>query len=183
MSSAVISVRPRVAELVCQLYGRSLHPELFDIHQTQTYERGKYKASVRITSTGHLVTWQVGDLLLTEVATSAHTELPQKRRLISHRVRGAREDALQCNGGIRYDLSFSIEPTTADKMRHYQSELSLQAIRQGILHRFEASGRFEAGALSYVNVEARDKLFRVRAFHTFPDDGAVVRIQSKFQLP
>ncbi len=179
----MLSVRPRVAELVCQLYGRSLHPELFDILQTQCYERGPYKATVRITSTGHLVTWQVGDLLLTEVTTSAHAELPQKRRLMSNRIRAAREDYLQCNGGIRYDLSFSLEATSAEKMRHYQNELSLQATRQGILQRFEASGRFEAGALSYINVEARDKLFRVQAFHTFPDDAAVVRIQSKFQLP
>jgi hypothetical protein len=52
-----------------------------------------------------------------------------------------------------------------------------------MLHQFEASGRFEAGGISYMNVESRDKSFRVQAFHTFPDDSAVLRIQSMFRLP
>jgi len=61
--------------------------------------------------------------------------------------------------------------------------LTLQATRKGMLHRFDASGRFDAGAMSYVNVDSRDKVFRVQAFHTFPDECAVLKIQSSFQLP
>jgi hypothetical protein len=183
VSVAVLSVRPKVAELVFQLYGRSIHPELFDIYETRTFQRGKYEASVRITSTGHLVTWKVGDLLLTEVATSAHLEMPEKRRLMSHRIRGSREDRLECHGGITYETSFSLETATTEKLRSYQKELSLQASRNGILHHFEASGRFEAGGISYMNAECRDKAFRVQAFHTFPDDSAVLRVQSTFRLP
>lgn len=179
----MLSVRPKVAELVLQLYGRSIHPELFDIHETRTFQRGKYEASVRITSTGHLIAWKVGDLLLTEVATSAHLEMPEKRRLMSHRVRANREDRLDCHGGISYEMSFALESASPEKLRGYQKELSLQAARNGILHQFEASGRFEAGGISYMNVESRDKTFRVQAFHTFPDDSAVLRIQSLFRLP
>ena len=183
MSIAVLSVRPKVAELVLQLYGRSIHPELFDIHETRTFQRGKYEASVRITSTGHLIVWKVGDLLLTEVATSAHLEMPKIRRLMSHRVRANREDRLECHGGISYEMSFALESALPEKLRAYQKELSLQAARNGIMHQFEASGRFEAGGISYMNVESRDKSFRVQAFHTFPDDSAVLRIQSMFRLP
>jgi hypothetical protein len=177
----VISARPKVAELVLQLYGRSIHPELFDIYESRTFQRGKYEASIRITSTGHLVTWKVGDLLLTEVATSAHLEMPEKRRLMSHRLRASREDRLECHGGITYEMGFSLEAASPEKLRSYQKELSLQASRNGILHQFEASGRFEAGGMSYINTDCRDKVFRVQAFHTFPDDGAVLRIQSTFR--
>lgn len=183
MRSTVLSVRPKVAELVCQLFGRSVHPELFDFYQTRSYQRGQYVATVSITSTGHLVTWKVGDLLLTEVATSAHVRLPEKRRLMSHRIRGQRDDYLECHGGIRYNTSFSLEPVSAEKLRSYQTELSLQSTRNGLLHHFETSGRFDIGAISYMHVDCRDKSFRVRAFHTFPDDSAVVRIESAFQLP
>ena len=182
-STTVISARPKVAELVLQLYGRSIHPELFDIYETRKFKRGKYEASVRITGTGHIVTWKVGDLLLTEVATSAHQEMPEKRRLMSHRIRGNREDRMECHGGITYEMEFSLEAASADKLRTYQKEFSLQAARNGIVHQFEASGRFEAGGLSYINTECRDKVFRVQAFHTFPDDGAVLRIQSTFRTP
>ncbi len=179
----MISDRPRIAELVCQVFGRSIHPELFDIYQSRCITRGPYSAMVRITSTGHLVSWRVGDLILTEVATSSRVELPQRRRLMSHRMRNSREDYLQCNGGIRYEMAFALEQVSAEKLLNYQKELALQTPRHGMLHQFEASGRFEVGAFSYINVESRDKVFRVQAFHTFPDDGAVLRMQSKFTLP
>ena len=86
--SPVLSVRPKIAELVYQLYGRSLHPELFEIHQSRTVERGAYKATVQITSAGHLVAWQYRGLLLTEVAAGVSHPLPQRRRLMSYRLKG-----------------------------------------------------------------------------------------------
>ena len=77
----MLSVRPKVAELTFQLYGRSLHPELFQIFKTAKIERGGYAARVDITSAGHIVTWRYGGLTLTEVAASAQHPLPQKRAL------------------------------------------------------------------------------------------------------
>jgi hypothetical protein len=100
----VISVRPKIAELVYQLYGRSLHPELFDIHQTRTVERGAYKATVQITSAGHLVAWQYRGLMLTEVAAGAHHPLPQRRRLMSYRLKGERTDRLEIRAGVSYEM-------------------------------------------------------------------------------
>jgi len=48
---------------------------------------------------------------------------------------------------------------------------------------FGASGRLALGALSYVNVETRNRCMLVQAFHTFPDDCAIVKSQSLFELP
>ena len=48
----MLSVRPKVAELAFQVYGRSLHPELFDIFETRSIERGEYKATIGITRDG-----------------------------------------------------------------------------------------------------------------------------------
>ena len=76
----VLSVRPKVAELVFQLYGRVLHPELFQVFKTQEVERGDYSAKVQITSAGHVVTWRHQGITLSEVATSAQHPLPQRRR-------------------------------------------------------------------------------------------------------
>lgn len=179
----MLSVRPRVAELVFQLYGRSLHPELFEIHQTRTVKRAGYEATVRITSTGHIVTWQYQGIILTEVATAAHHPMPSRRRLMSYKLKGDRSDHLECHGGVNYEVAFSLEPAQPDKFLAYQKELTLQATRRGMLQQFDASGRLETGAMSYINVESRDRLFRVQAFHTFPDDCAVLKIQSAYRLP
>ncbi|MCC6492853.1 MAG: DUF2617 family protein [Pirellulales bacterium] len=178
----MISVRPKVAELVYQLYGRSLHPELFETYQSRTVERGSYKATVQITSAGHLVCWQYHGLILTEVAAAANHPLPQRRRLMSYRLKGERTDRVDIRAGVSYEMKFSLEPADEEKFAAYQRELSLHATRHGMLQRFEPSARFGSAALSYVNIDCRDKVLCVQAFHTFPDDCAVLKIQSWYRV-
>jgi hypothetical protein len=108
--SPVISTRPKIAELVYQLYARSLHPELFDTHQSRTVERGGYRATIQITSAGHVVSWQYGGLTLTEVAAGAQHPLPKLRRLMSYRLKGDRTDRLEIRPCVSYDTHFSLEP-------------------------------------------------------------------------
>jgi hypothetical protein len=179
----VLTVRPKVAELVFQLYGRPLHPELFEVFQTRTVERGGYRAKIDITGAGHVVTWTYAGLTLTEVAASAHQPLPQKRRLMSYRLRGDRSDRLVCRGGASYQVSFQLEPVEPEVFWTFQTELAHDGERRGMLQRFRASGRMELGALSYVNVETRSHSLLIQAFHTFPDDCAIVKSQSLFERP
>src|SRR5436190_21961356 len=84
----VLSVRPKVAELVFQLYGRALHPELFQVFATRTVERGEYQATINITSAGHVVTWRHQGITLTEVAAASHHPLPERRRLMNFKLKG-----------------------------------------------------------------------------------------------
>lgn len=96
----MLTVRPKVAELVLQLYGRPLHPELFEAYSSRDIKRGDYEARVQITGAGHVVTWRYAGLTLTEVATSAHHPLPKRRRLLSYRLKGQRSDYVECRGGL-----------------------------------------------------------------------------------
>ncbi len=179
----MISVRPKIAELVFQLYGRPLHPELFHVCQSQTVKRGDYEAKIDITSAGHVVTWRYAGLTLTEVATSAHHPLPERRRLMSYKLKGQRNDRVECRGGITYQMSFQLEPVDPEVFWTFQQELADDGLRQGMLHRFNSSGRMALGAISYINFETRNRSLLVQAFHTFPDDYAIVKSQSLFQLP
>lgn len=210
----MLSARPKIAELVLQLYGRTLHPELFEVYRTKRIDRGRplsdahekdafadqepprdgYTATVQITSAGHVVTWEHRGLVLTEVAASSHQPLPQKRRLMSHRLAGQQNDLVECRGGVSYEVSFGIETVSPKAFENYQGELDLLTLqgasqpageesKGGLAHRFESSGRVGLGAMSYVDVQARDRSFRVRAMHTFPDDCAIVKTQSVFRLP
>ena len=179
----MLEVRPKVAELAFQLYGRALHPELFQVFRTRTIERGGYSASVDITSAGHVVTWRYDGLTLTEVAASAQHPLPQKRRLLSYRLRGERSDSIRCRGGVQYELSFQLEVVDPGIFWTFQEELAKDGERQGLLHTFDSSGRMSLGAMSYINVETRDRTMLVQAFHTFPDDYALVKSQSLYRLP
>jgi hypothetical protein len=179
----VLSVRPKIAELVFQLYGRSLHPDLFENQASRTVSRGDYRATIDITSAGHVVTWRYHALTLTEVATAAHHPLPQKRRLLSYRLKGERNDRMECRGGASYQVNFQLEAVDPEVFWTFQQELSHDGERQGLLHRFSPSGRMALGALSYINVETRNRSVLIQAFHTFPDDYAIVKSQSLFEIP
>ena len=179
----MLTVRPKVAELVFQLYGRPLHPELFKVYCSRTVARGDYTAKIEITSAGHVVTWRHQGLTLTEVAAAAHHPLPQKRRLMSYKLKGERSDQVECRGGSSYHMNFALEPIDPEVFWAFQQELSLDGQREGMLHRFDSSGRMALGAISYINVETRNRSLLVQAFHTFPDDYAVVKSQSLFKVP
>ncbi|MGE0606544.1 MAG: DUF2617 family protein [Pirellulales bacterium] len=166
-----------------QLYGRSLHPELFEIYSTRTVQRGQYEATVSITSSGHIVSWRYAGMTMTEVATTAHHPLPQKRRLLSYRLKGERNDRVECRGGASYQVSFQLEPVDPEIFWTFQQELAEDGERKGMLHRFDSSGRLALGALSYINVETRSRSLLIQAFHTFPDDCAIVKVQSLFEAP
>jgi len=179
----VLTVRSKVAELVFQLYGRPLHPELFEVYQSRCVKRGGYEAKIDVTSAGHVVTWRYGGLTLTEVAASAHHPLPERRRLLNYKLKGHRSDKVECRGGVCYQVNFHLEPVEPEVFWTFQQELAQDGERQGMLHRFDASGRMALGALSYINVETRNRNLLIQAFHTFPDDYAIVKSQSMFQLP
>ena len=179
----MLTVRPKVAELIFQLYGRPLHPELFEVYQTCTIERGQYSAKIDITGAGHVVTWRYAGLTLTEVAAAAQHPLPKMRRLLSYGIKGHRSDRVECRGGVCYQMSFQREPTQPDIFWAFQQQLADEGRRQGILHHFDSGGRMALGPLSYINLEARNRSLLIQAFHTFPDDYAIVKSQSLFELP
>ncbi len=135
----MLSARPKIAELVFQLYGRSLHPELFEVHNSRVVERGGYRVVVQITTAGHVITWQYQGITLTEVAAAANHPLPERRRLMSHRLKGRACDELECRGGIAYKTDFSLEPVEKEAFWAYQKELTQTGARHGLLHCFEAA--------------------------------------------
>jgi hypothetical protein len=180
---AVLSVRPKVAELSFQLFGRALHPELFEVHKTRTVQRGEFSARLDITSAGHVITWRYRGLTLTEVAASAQHPLPERRRLLSYRLKGQRSDRVECRGGVVYHTNFQLEPVAPEVFWTFQEELSRDGERQGLMHCFDSSGRMALGAVSYIYPETRSRSLMIQSFHTFPDDCAIVKCQSVFELP
>ena len=178
----MLSVRPKIAELVFQLYGRPLHPELFEIFATRTVSRGEYEATIHITSAGHVVAWRYQGMTLTEVACRASHPLPQKRRLLQYRLKGKRSDELECRGSVRYQMNFELEPVQPEVFWAYQQELTIDGIA-----RYVAPLRFQrpdgAGSVELYERRNRNRSMIVQAFHTFPDDYAIVKSESLFVVP
>src|SRR5262245_12929099 len=171
-------LRPRVAELVFHLYGRPLHPELFEILAVRKIQREDYELTVRITRTGHVISWETGDVHLTEVAAAAEQELPQKRRLLSYRLRNEHSDALACAHGVTYQMSFQVEVLPPEIFFHVHDEILADGSKRGLLHNFQPNHRLALAPLGFVTAETRAGCLFISAFHTFPEEHTIVKSQS-----
>jgi len=170
--------RPRVRDLVVQLYGRPLHPELFDVLAARTISREDYRLTVYITRTGHVISWADEDVFLTEVAAAADQELPTKRRFLSHRLRN--EQSAQFTGmhGVSYQVSFQAEVLTPEIFAHVHDEILVDGGKRGLLHHFPSHNRLVLPPLGFVTAEARPGCLFLSSFHTFPTEYTVVKTQS-----
>ena len=170
--------RPRVCDLVFQLYGRPLHPELFDILAQRKIQREDYELTVRITRTGHVVSWENADVYLTEVAAAADQPLPEKRRLLHHRLRHEHSATLACAHGVHYQMTFQVEVLAPEIFLHVHDEILADGHKQGLLHNFQPNHRLALAPLGFVAVEPRANCLLLSAFHTFPAENTVVKTQS-----
>lgn len=174
---SVYFVRPRVADLVFQLYARPLHPELFDTVSLRQFQREDYHLTVRITRTGHVITWQNASLTLTELA-DIDQDFSDRRRLLHYRMRGEHSASYPCVSGITYQLSFQVETLEPEIFRHVHEEILIDGGKRGILHNFQPNHRLTIAPLGYVSVETRPGCLFLSAFHTFPEENTVIKSQS-----
>ena len=172
------SLRPRVSDLVFQLYGRPLHPELFDILAVRRIQHDGADVTVRITRTGHVISWDTRGMHLTEVAAAAEPVLPTKRRLLSHRLRGEQSNSIVCAQGISYQMNFQVETLAPEVYLHLHDEILADGAKRGLLHNFQPHHRLALAPLGFVTAEARAGCLFLNSFHTFPDEQTIVKTQS-----
>jgi hypothetical protein len=174
----VYTLRPRVADLVFQVYSRPLHPELFDILAVRKIQRDDYDLTVRITRTGHVITWENKTTHLTEVAAAVEQPLPEQRCLLNYRLRNEHSATLPIAGSFHYQMSFQVEVLTPEIFLHVHDEILADGCKRGLLHNFDAHHRLSLAPLGFIAAEARAGCLFLSTFHTFPDEYTVVKSQS-----
>ncbi|HKB35184.1 MAG TPA: DUF2617 family protein [Gemmataceae bacterium] len=175
---SVYFVRPRVSDLVFDLYGRPLHPELFEILAQRKIQRENYSLTLRITRTGHVITWENADVLLSEVTAAADQPLPESRRLLHYRLRGEHSGTLPCAHGVVYQMSFQVETLTPEIFLHVHDEILAGGGKRGLLHNFQPNHRLAVAPLGCIEVEARPQCVFLSTFHTFPEENTVIKSQT-----
>lgn len=172
------SLRPSVNDLIFRVYGRPLHPELFDIFSVRRIHRADYRLVIYITRSGHVITWDSPEVCLTEVATTVDHCLPEKRQLWHRRMRGEQTGKIECVDNICYQTSFQIESMQPEVFVHTHDELLVEGAKRGMLHNFQPNLRVSLAPLSLISVETRQNYSSIAAFHTFPGENTVVKSQT-----
>lgn len=171
-------VRPRVAELAFRLYDRPLHPELFDGVAGRTVARDGYTLSARLTRTGHVLGWTDGRVHVEEVTATAGMELPESGCRLAFPFESTRGGRVVFDGRVRYQLSAQLEVLAPEQFEHVHEELAADGARKGLVFHCRTGNRLGLSPLGVVIVTAVPSGLSATAFHTFPDELALVKTQS-----
>lgn len=172
------SSQPRVQDMFFCLYSRPLHPELFETLACRHVQREDYTLSVRITPSGHVLTWQTPEIHLVEVTASNDQLLPKKGTQIRHRFQGERTGSIKPARGVSYQMISQLEILPPEIFVHIHEELLIDGAKRGLLYHHQPHHRLALSPIGFITVEAWKGRTSIATFHTFPNDCALVKTQS-----
>lgn len=173
--------RSRIADLAFQVFNRSVHPDWFSVREHVRVGQGVWEADLRVIEGGHAVVFRAGAVRLTEVLAGPETRLPEPGLLFHSPVRQERSATLHPSGLMDYQTCFEVERVEPEVFAHLSEEMALDASRGRLYHQFAPVNRMAPAPVSHVRFEARARGLTVHAFHTFPEERAIVRTQSLFE--
>lgn len=180
---SVRSGRARLAELAFQVVQKPIHPEWFTVRAHRRFAKGEWEADVRIIDGGHAVIFRSGSLRLTEVLAAPGALPTSSGLLFQSPIRRERSTAMRPADLMDYQVCFEVERVDPEIFRHLCEEMTVDAARDRIFHRFEPSNRLAPSPLSHVRVDPLARGLSIQTFHSFPDELAIVRSQSLYELP
>ena len=177
----VHSGRLRVSDLSFQVFSRVIHPDWFTVREHIRVVQDGWEADIRIIEGGHAVSFRQGPIRLTEVLSGLETALPEPGLLFHSPIRHERTVRLLPSPLVEFQSSFEVERVDPEIFAHLTDEMSLDASRGRLFHRFQPSSRLAPAPVVHLRYEAKARGLTIHAFHTYPDDRAVVRTQSLFE--
>jgi hypothetical protein len=178
----VSSGRSRVADVTFQVFNRVVHPDWFATRAFRRIEQLGWEADLRIIEGGHAAVFRCGSIRLTEILCGPETSLPQCGLIFNSHVRQERSMILRPGGTIEYQSCIDVERVDPEIFRHLCEEIRLDGSRERLFHHFQSSNRLAPEPISHVLCSARVNDLSIQSFHTFPDECAIIRTQSLFEL-
>jgi len=174
--------RPDLGSLLFRLYNRVPHPELFTIRTTTRLHQLRWSAVLAVCDAGHVIQWQSANQLVCEVVTGGEVELPVHGRILSRRMLGSCSESVGLPAGVDYQVCFQVERLDPVQFLNVHTELQQDCERATVSYQFSGQSRLAPGPLSLLNCEATPDSLLVHSFHTFPEQCAVVKVQSLLEL-
>lgn len=170
--------RPLVRELLFECYARPLHPELFTVLAERHIRHPDFHLSVRVTQTGHVISWNDGRTYLTEVTVPADLVFSERRRLLRRPFGHEQSATCDAGAGVRYQTTFQIETLAGPLFGDIHREIRADGGKRGLFFDFAPGSRLALAPLTHVTAEYRPGCLFLTAFHTFPDESIVLKTQS-----
>jgi hypothetical protein len=177
--------RQTISRLRLFLFDRPLHPELFEIYRDHRIHKSGYEAQIWMTGCTHVIGFYRGRSSMVELTADASAELPSRGHLLTLPLRGERDHQSRHAGGIHYMMNCQVERMSEGVFAETYAELTRLAERRGLLEVFSSGAGAPEEPLepfSYVDYDAKPNELHIFVFHAFPQELAVVKTQSIFEL-
>ena len=174
----IFSIRPPVNLMSVHLYRRPLHPELFETLACREVRQDDYILTLRITPTGHVLTWQTRETFLTEITAERGQPLPGRGHVWRHPFLGERCDAFRASPAISYQMNAQVEVLPPEVFREIHQELRADGCKRGLIHLFHEYDGFGLAPIGFITADARAGCLVVNTFHTFPAECTLLKTQT-----
>jgi hypothetical protein len=178
----VHDIRPTATQLHYQLYARALHPELFEVRTTRVIEQGGYLLVLRICEAGHLVELRRNGETLVEVNIDEGREIPTRGRCLTVPLGHGRDLEAEPLSDVVFQASVQMERLDPEVFERLTQEFRSDIPHAALAHVFSSRNRLRPDAVSLLFAECGARSVGIHAFHTFPDDFAIVRTQSLYEF-
>ncbi|MCH2211365.1 MAG: DUF2617 family protein [Fuerstiella sp.] len=173
--------RPDVTDMVLRTYERPLHPELFESVRTCSFSVGGHRATVRLGMSGHMLVFRTSDKTLTEVVTTRQHSLPERLKVIHRRLIGYRTHMIDLSG-VRYHCSYQLEHVPVDIYLQLHREMESDAKSATLAITIPGTTSHSPDCISQLKCDVLTEGLVIHAFHTFPENAAILRTQTLFEL-
>jgi hypothetical protein len=171
------------------LYGRSLHPELFDIFVEREIYRDFYAATFWVIGSSHVVTFSAGRRILTEIVADRDLELPVQFKIGAFRFGHNPQSRFRYDDGVAYDARFDYHVCKdRDAFARKLRDIKHTVVANGVYHVFDdgpAGGAGENARLptvTAVGFSPQQRSLNVRTYHTFPEELTVIETHSRWEV-
>lgn len=160
------------------LYGRALHPELFELKARKVVRHGAYELEAWVLEGAHVVRFGFGKACYTELVTDREVGLPDGP-IEAFLCAGERDfDKRFTADGVNYMTSVQTEQLTENLYLATYDELNDFAREvEAVVHRWDDGGP----CLSMLDIQRYDQEVHVQAYHMSARGGVVLRTQSLFE--
>ncbi len=161
------------------VYRRPLHPELMDLQGRRICRHGDYEAECWLAPSGHVVRFQIGQEVITEVVIEKGDHLPEQGLVHALPCLGEKDFELD-DEGCGYVTTIQTESLTDNLYLATMREMRNFALESDALfHQWKDNEGVEN--LSVLDVQKFKREFHVQSYHMIGATSMVLRTQSIFE--
>ena len=165
------------------LYGRALHPELFDLQHRYLTRHGEYEVEAWLVPAGHVVRFQVAGQCLTETVLESGDHLPDSALVHALPCMGQKDYEMKPQPGGRIGYVTTIQTETLAENLYTSTMRELEDTAReptAVTHRWtDGEG---VPCMSILDAQKYRKEYHVQSYHLLGGSGTILRTQSIFEI-